>query len=139
MYVHVDQPRRQVQTGDINGLFCCARGYRRLDGSDLAVQNGNVPLRVDIILGVDDMAVTQNEIVLLRLRRESKREKSDKQDANHRREYNSAILATTSEIVFAGLLRSQIWMKAPIFSIAHNTRGARCHRLEARPSGALHP
>ena len=69
VHVDVDEPGREIETGDVDGLFGGAGGNGRFDGGDLAVENGYVPFRVDVVFRIDDMAVAKDEIVLLSVRR----------------------------------------------------------------------
>ena len=88
--VDVDEARSEVEAGDIDRLLCGAGGNRGLDGGDLAIANGDVALGVDVVLGVDDVAVAEDEVVLLGRRRDSAEEKGGGQDAEHGWEYSQA-------------------------------------------------
>jgi hypothetical protein len=83
MHVHVDEAGREIETGDVDGLFGGAGGNRWFDGGNLAIANGYVTLRVHVVFRIDEMAVAKNEIVLLSVRGDSTRKESDGQDAKH--------------------------------------------------------
>src|ERR1700678_2261931 len=42
VHMDVDQPGREIETGDVDGLFGCTGGNRWFEGSNLAVANGYV-------------------------------------------------------------------------------------------------
>ena len=83
VHVDVDQPGREIETGDVYGLFGGAGGNRCFDGGNLAVANGYVTLRGNVVFRIEDLAVAKNEIVLLRVRRDSTGEESGGQNTNH--------------------------------------------------------
>src|SRR5271156_4831310 len=64
VHVDVDQPGREIETGDVDGLFGRARGNRWFDGGNLAVANGYVKFRGNVVFGVENLTVAKNEIVL---------------------------------------------------------------------------
>jgi hypothetical protein len=80
--VDVDESGREVEAGDVDGLLRRSCRDRWFDGGDLAITDGYVAFGVDIVLRVEDVAVAEDEIVLLRLRRESAGEE-DKKVAKH--------------------------------------------------------
>ena len=83
VHVDVDEPGREIETGDVDGFLGGAGGNGWFDGGDLAVANGYVTFRVDVVFRIDDVAVAKDEIVLLSVRRESTEEESGGQDAKH--------------------------------------------------------
>src|SRR6202041_326288 len=76
VHMHVDEPGREIEAGDVHGLFAGTGGNRWFDGGNLAVANGYVTFRVDVVFRIEDLAIAQNEIVLLSVRRESTDEES---------------------------------------------------------------
>ncbi len=60
-----------------------ARGNRWLDGGNLAVANGYVKFRGNIVFRIEDLAVAKNEIVLLSVCSDSTGEESGGQNAKH--------------------------------------------------------
>ena len=58
-------------------------GNRWFDGGNLAVANGYVQFRGNVVFRIEDLAVAKNEIVLLSVPRDSTGEESGGQDANH--------------------------------------------------------
>ncbi len=93
MDVDIDEAGGEVEAGDVYGLLGGAGRDRRLDGGDLAVENRYIAVGVDVVLRVDDVAVAEDEIVLLGLRRvrlrgERTGEEQDNQDARHGWKYS---------------------------------------------------
>ena len=57
VHVDVDEPGREIEAGDINRFFAGTGGNRWLDGGDLAIANGYITFRVDVVFRVDDLAI----------------------------------------------------------------------------------
>src|SRR3984957_16631740 len=68
VYVHVDKPGREIEAGDVYGLLGGAGRDSWFDGGNLAVANGYVTFRVHVVFRIQDLAIAQNEIVLLSMR-----------------------------------------------------------------------
>jgi hypothetical protein len=64
-------------------LFGGAGGNRWFDGGNLAVANGYVTFRGNVVFWIEDLSVAKYEIVLLSVPRDSTGEESGGQDANH--------------------------------------------------------
>src|SRR3984957_9377327 len=103
VYVHVDKPGREIEAGDVYGLLGGAGRNGWFDSGNLAVANGYVTFRVDVVFRIEDLAIAQNEIVLLSVRRESTDEESGGQDADHwLGVYRSIAVASWSTVVDYG-------------------------------------
>ena len=63
--VDIDQPRCHKESRDIHGLQRQGRIDLGSHGGDLAAVNGHVANRVGLVLGIDDMAPAEQEIVRL--------------------------------------------------------------------------
>ena len=83
MHVDVDQPGREIQPGDVYGLFGGAGGNGWFDGRNLAVANGYVTFRRNVVFRVEHLAVAKNQIVLLSVPGDSRGEESGGQNPNH--------------------------------------------------------
>jgi hypothetical protein len=83
MLVDVDQPGREIESRDVDGLFAGAGRDGWFDGGNFAVANGYIPLGIHIVFRIENMAVAKNQIILLSVRAESKGKESSSQDANH--------------------------------------------------------
>jgi hypothetical protein len=83
VHMDVDQPGREIKTGDVYGLLGRARGNRWFDGGNLAIAHGYVKFRGNIVFRIEDLAITKNEIVLLSVCSDSTGEESGGQNAKH--------------------------------------------------------
>ena len=113
MHVDVDQARRDVQARDVDDLECLRRIDLRRHGGDLAVADGHIGDRADLVPGVDDMAAAEQQVVrrlsVARLRSKSKtrrtarvdivlfltRQADDGTEQSNRREASSCSLGDT--------------------------------------------
>jgi hypothetical protein len=86
--VDVDEAGCEVEAGDVDGLLRRVGGDGWLDGGDLAVADGNVEFGIDVILRIDDVAVAEDEIVLLGMRTEGAKEECGSQDSEHGWQYS---------------------------------------------------
>ena len=63
VHVDIDQARRDVETGDVDYFESFGGIDSRSDSRDLAVADGDVAHGVDVVLGVDDAAALQKQII----------------------------------------------------------------------------
>src|SRR5207302_1544559 len=64
VHVHVDQSRTDIEAGNVDGFARLRAGNVGCDSRDLALGDGYIPDRVEIVPGVDDVAALEQQIIL---------------------------------------------------------------------------
>ena len=63
MEVEIDQPRRHVEAGDIEGDLCVRAGQVFSDGRDPSFADRDVTNGVNVILGIEYVAALEQDVV----------------------------------------------------------------------------